>query len=260
MLIAGFDVETTGLDTEKDWIIEAAVVLWDTEGKHRKQVLSFESLVKGAHIGKIPEEATAIHGLTLSDCEKWGKPANYILSKLAGLFERADAICAHNGNAFDRPMFESNCRRLGVPFPERPWVDSAGDIPFPAPCKQRSLLYLSAWHGFLNPFPHNACSDVLSMLRIADQYDWKETLAMAKSPSIIVKAGVNFDTKELAKKLAFQWDGTHKIWTKSLKVCQLEGLQKAAHALGFSVIVIKGPNEASQQKKPDTVHPNPAKK
>ena len=48
--------------------------------------------------------------------------------------------------------------------------------------KTRSLPYLAADHGFLNPFPHRALFDVMTMIQIAGMYDINEILKYADSP------------------------------------------------------------------------------
>ena len=62
MLILGVDFETTGLDTQKDSIIEVGAVLWDTQRKMPLQIYSdlmwHESIWKNAtatkeHVEKI---------------------------------------------------------------------------------------------------------------------------------------------------------------------------------------------------------------
>lgn len=240
MLIAGFDTETTGLDFEKDWIVEVAVVLWDTESPHRKAVSTFESLLSGEHLPPLTEEVMEIHGITDEQLRRWGKPAPYVLNKIMGIFEKADAICAHNGNGFDKPMLIANCKRLGIPVVDKMWIDTTCDVQYPPRCKQLNLMYLAAWHGFLNPFPHAAASDVLTMLQIADKYDWKEIAKSAQAPSLVIKANVSFNNKELAKKQSFRWDGSNKIWIKTIKDYQLDGARKAASDAGFEIVVLKG--------------------
>ncbi len=240
MLIAGFDTETTGLDVEKDYIVQVGCVLWDTEAKVKKAKVKMDHLINYPGLAEIDPAASGVNGITKEDLEKYGSDATYVFSALNCLLNRADAVLAHNGNTFDRPIYENSCKRLHLEPVSKLWIDSTCDIDFPAPIQTRKLSHLACEHGFLNPFPHDAISDVLTMLKIADMYDWEKTLAFSKAPTILVKAETSFHQKELAKKLSFRWDAPTKSWIKSVKDFQLEALQKAASEAGFKITLLKG--------------------
>jgi DNA polymerase-3 subunit epsilon len=242
MLVFGFDTETTGLDVEKDHITQVGGVVWDTSPNALKRAkYKVDLTLKGDHLPEqLDPKVTEVTGLVRKDLDDWGFNPVFVLEAVAVAMERCDAIVAHNGNAFDKPMWENNCKRHGVTFPEKLWIDTSCDIEFPAGITTRRLTHLAAEHGFVNPFPHDAISDVLTMLKIAQLYDWQRTLEYAKAPTLIIKAETTFAQKELAKKQNFRWDGDKKMWSKSIKQFQLEEARKAALEAGFKITVLKG--------------------
>lgn len=242
MLVLGFDTETTGLNVEKDQIIQVGAVLWDTEALTKKAKVKLDILIKGPHISAIDPGALETHGISLEDLDKYGVPFDQAMNEFHKLTAMADFLVCHNGNLFDIPIYRFNCERLGVRPTGRPAIDTSCDIEFPAHITTRKLVYLAAEHGFVNPFPHDAISDVLTMLKIADRYEWKKTVEWARTPTISVRAKVSFAQKELAKKQSYRWDGDSKIWVKSIKEFQLEDARKAATDAGFEIAVHGGKN------------------
>lgn len=237
MLIAGFDVETTGLDVENDLILEVGAVLWDTE--RGVPVKCFNALLEWHDLTEIAPRITELTGITLADVKSFGIAPPTALQECQTMFYRADAVCAHNGNLFDKPIFHSNLKRVGLPVPEDLlFIDTTCDIEFPADLTTRKLKHLASEHGFLNPFAHRALFDVLTMLKMAQHYDWDQMVKYAKTPTIALQAETNYQQKELAKKLNYRWNGDSKIWTKSVKEFQLDGEREAAMKAGFTIKVL----------------------
>lgn len=243
MLVLGFDVETTGLDTANDHITQLGAVLWDTKaaiGRKRAKLTLNTSIIHVQMPNPLDPKITEITGMVYEDLEAYGMPPAIVFNQLLWFLERAEAVVAHNGNLFDKPMLKSNMERHGYELPEKLWIDTSCDIEYPAEIATRKLSYLATEHGFLNPFPHDAVSDVLTMLKIADRYDWAKTVEWAKSPTLVVQAVSTFHQKELVKKQNYRWNNENKIWTKSIKEFQLADAQQAAKEAGFSVAVLKG--------------------
>ena len=116
------DVETTGLDTEADEIIEVALLPFDYDPAtgeiitvHEKQALD-ELRNPGI---PITSESSQVHGITDDDVK--GKVVDE--ARLKALVAEADLIIAHNA-AFDRPMLE----RVWPCFAGKPWACSFADI------------------------------------------------------------------------------------------------------------------------------------
>jgi DNA polymerase-3 subunit epsilon len=218
MEVLGIDVETTGLDFATDRITEISAVLWDTE---RKIPLKFYStLVKEDDRPKI-NDSEVVTIITDEMIEKYGVRPTTVLAPLTFLFQKVDVIVAHNGNKFDRPMLEMFYKGYDCTFPTNVWIDTMTDIKYPQHCISRNLLYLAAFHGFVNPFPHRSLFDVVTMLKVLSFYDIQDILDRAQSPIVSLKAAVSYEDKDLAKAAGFKWDPDLKIWYMELKECDI---------------------------------------
>lgn len=238
MIVAGFDVETTGLDVTKDHIVQVALALWCTE--RHKPLFKWEALIHWPDL-EMPAEAQAVHGMDAEHLAAFGRDPKPIFAFTSATLggPDIDAIIAHNGNIYDRLIYENNCKLVGEQPAEKLWIDTSCDVPFPEAITTRKLSYLAAEHNFLNPFPHDAMSDVMTMLKVADRYDWNTIFEYAKSPSVTLRAMVSFDQKELAKKRSYRWNGDSKTWTKRVKEFQAPAEVQAAAEAGFKVIIIE---------------------
>jgi len=113
--LVALDLETTGLDTASDRIVEMAAVHWE-DGRETGH---FQALV---HPGcPIPPTAIAIHGITdamVADCP----PAAELLPAFLE-FCRATAVIAHNAK-FDIGFLRAECERTGLTLFTSPVIDS----------------------------------------------------------------------------------------------------------------------------------------
>lgn len=211
MIVAGIDFETDSLDPETCNPTEVAVILWDA--RRNKILENISSLVQvpedtaitNSHITGIDGEMLELHGWTLGEIHRM----------LDLRLVAADRLMAHNAS-FDRPILK---RILRV---DKPWIDTMTDIPYPESIKTRSLGYLAYEHGFLNPFPHRALFDAMTMIKIASMYDFDEILKYADSPALWIRASVSFDDKDKAKSRYYRWDPVNKFWVKQIKELNLE--------------------------------------
>jgi DNA polymerase-3 subunit epsilon len=217
-ILIGVDVETSGLDPAKDRIIEIGAVVYDFDTKKPMQILS-ELVDPTMEDGdwKLPEEITAITGITFDDLGKYGGFERDILLKLEAMIQFADYYVAHNGNIFDRPFLEAAYGRHSMTMLDRPWLDTISDIRFPESIKTRNLKHLAAEHNFLPGFSHRAAFDVLTMFKVMDSYDLDAIIARAGEPTVYVQAIVSFEEKELAKERGYHWFAPKKMWWRSWK-------------------------------------------
>lgn len=233
MRILGLDVETTGLDSSKDRIIEMGCCLWDWDTHIPLAIYS--ALVMPER--DIPEEITQLTGITNTHINEFGWPEENVILETSDLMRKADYVMAHNA-PFDKGFFETAVKRQPGCIPvDKPWLDSRMDIVFPERVATRHLNYLAAEAGFINPWRHRAVFDVMTMLKLASAYDINAIISRSKEPIVYVQALVSFDEKELAKARQYQWAARPKVWYKALK----ESDAKAEiAACGFRTAILSG--------------------
>lgn len=103
-----FDLETTGLSTTSDRIVELALIRISPQGDVMERVRRFNPGIP------IPPEATAIHGITDEDVA--GEPLFSATARsLVELLANCD-LGGFNIRRFDIPILLAEFRRAGVPF------------------------------------------------------------------------------------------------------------------------------------------------
>jgi len=248
MKVLGIDFETTGLDAEKDRIIEIGAVLWDTESgiplKMQSDFVFYVDSKEGRAKPPLPNSSGVFAEIITSKIEKltgissdmlWdhGVPADMALSRLIGMAGRADYLVAHNAS-FDKEF----CRIATKGVIDKHWICTMKDINYPEGMGKGDLTSIAARHGFLNPFAHRALFDVLTMFNIAQKYDWKETIHRSLAGEVTFKAQVDYNNRDKAKEAGFHWDGKKSIWFKTIKNLpqDVERLVGEADEIGFSVV------------------------
>jgi DNA polymerase-3 subunit epsilon len=106
--LAFLDLETTGLSTVSDRIIELAVIRVTPQGDVLEAVRRFNPGMP------IPPEATAVHGITDADVAD-EPPFSARARSLAELLENCD-LSGFNLRRFDLPVLLAEFKRAGVPF------------------------------------------------------------------------------------------------------------------------------------------------
>ncbi|MHA1592380.1 MAG: 3'-5' exonuclease [Candidatus Heimdallarchaeaceae archaeon] len=224
MKVLGLDLETTGLDFEKDRIIEIGLVLYDTELKVPLRMYSEfidepnrPKIDRTKVAADITDEMLNIYGYKTGPRER----NDFLVDQLVEFFKEAEYVVAHNGNLFDKIMLKNFFDRYERILPETPWLDTRTDIVYPKHCVARNLIYLAAFHGFVNPFPHRALFDVMTMLKILDKYDVTQVIGRSLSPVVTLRANVSYNNKDLAKARGFMWSPENKFWYKDMKECDV---------------------------------------
>jgi DNA polymerase-3 subunit epsilon len=122
--LVAFDVETTGLEPDKEDIIELAGVKFTLERRDGKltckEIGQFQSLVKPTKL--IPEEATRVNNITNQMVEN----APDLKTVLQGFFRfcgLSSVLVAHNAE-FDAKFVAKGVSRHGLVMPQQPVVDS----------------------------------------------------------------------------------------------------------------------------------------
>lgn len=170
--LAGFDLETTGVDVETDRIVTACVV--HCGGKHPTQSSTWL-----ANPGvDIPEAAAAVHGITTEQAQAEGQPAGQVvqqvIAELVHAVESGIPIVAMNA-AFDLTMLDREARRHQVmPLTDRVGeslrvvdpriIDKQVDTYRPG---KRTLTDLCRLYGVKLDGAHSADADALAACRVA---------------------------------------------------------------------------------------------
>ncbi|HEX9886591.1 MAG TPA: 3'-5' exonuclease [Longimicrobiales bacterium] len=101
-----FDLETTGLNTQQDRIVELALIRITPQGDVLERVRRFNPGIP------IPAEATEVHGITDADVQE-EPPFCATARSLLGLLEGCD-LAGFNIRRFDLPMLVVEFRRCGM--------------------------------------------------------------------------------------------------------------------------------------------------
>jgi len=214
-----------GLDLETEWSspvnpkiirpLEIGAVLYCEKTGKIMQVQS--DLIYDEYHMESPPELVELTGITDDMRRSFGIKPKEALLKLHSLMSHAEFVVAHNGNFFDKIIYEEECERVGLAPMGLPWIDTKSDLPFPKHIKTTKLTHLCAEHGFVNPFAHRALFDVLSMLKIMSCYDFETVAKLAKQPTYKLVAMVSYNDRQSAKDRGYHWNGEEKKWTKHMK-------------------------------------------
>lgn len=268
MRVLGLDLEGMNVDIRKgvqvntDRITEIGAVLWDWDSKTPLQMMS--NLVAEPDCPRITEENTRITGITNEMTAEFGMDPVEAATKLTHLMREADCIMAHNGGSETRPtdgydyqMLKAFYSRYGIEMPRKLWVDTLTDLEFPQDILThtkggKSMLVLEHAHGFINPFPHRAVTDVLAMLKIASNYSIDRMAEIAMSPVVELrwqrpypnyrasqeeKDSFN-EAKDFVRAHGFRWNAEAKFWAlKTRKILLDEGLCEQLDGLDYTILV-----------------------
>ncbi len=231
------DVETTGLDTTNDRIIELGLVAFEFDSAgHVYGVHAMRDWFEDPGI-PIPVEAVEITGIT-DDMVRGQRIDD---AAVAAEIEAAHLVIAHNAN-FDRRMLE---RRFPA-FATKHWGCSLHDVPWSQfGCRGAKLDYLlfqlcSAFHT-----GHRAGDDCLATLHVlATPRDGEATpltrlLERARRNTVRLSAiGTPIETKERLKARGYRWfngsPARPKTWFRDLDEADVEAEQAwlREHAYG----------------------------
>lgn len=243
MLILGIDLEginenlvENGVNLKLDRVTEIGAVLWDT--RINTPVRFYSELINERDKLPLTEEVIELTGIDEQLLEEYGLRHDEIklaLERLSLLMKKADYLMAHNGEKYDKPMLNAMYNRYGVEMPKKLWIDSQNDIEFPPKITHKSMAALEHAHGFINPFPHRAVTDVLSMLKVAANYDFTRIVKIAQSPKVRIVASLKAPNwkdrnqveefnriKNKVARARFQWDPENKQWTKTVPKLHLD--------------------------------------
>lgn len=223
------DVETTGLDTKTDKIIELGCILFDygLDGTIYEITDEYNGL-QDPHTPLDPE-ITKLTGITDADL----KGQNLDEDKVKHLIKQSDFVIAHN-SAFDRPMLE----RQFPGFIDLPWGCSFKSVDWQkegiGSAKLDYILFkLGRFHE-----GHRAVEDchatlfaISAMLPESHTTALAQILQKAREPDYRIFAYKSpFDTKDNLKSRGYKWsdgsDNNVKSWYIDVEETQIEAEMK----------------------------------
>ncbi|MDV5149062.1 3'-5' exonuclease [Streptomyces sp. SBC-4] len=172
--LVGFDLETTGTDPLEARIVTASIV-----GVHEGRVVRQRDWLADPGV-RIPEQASAIHGISSERAAAEGRPvrevADEIAETLTGYWNQGVPVVAYNAS-FDLTLLSAELRRHGLPsLSER--LGGAGIGPVVDPYTidravdryrrgKRTLEAVCGEYGVVLEAAHQAAADALAAVRVA---------------------------------------------------------------------------------------------
>lgn len=213
------DVETTGLDTARDEVIELAMVKFEftPDGRIFRILDAFDELHEPAI--PISAEISALTGITPEVVA--GKSIDgAMVEKFA---DDATVVIAHNA-AFDRRF----CERFWSSFETKAWACSVDQVDWRAEGFEGSRLsYLLSGCGLFHD-GHRAGADCRALLEVlsrpllrSGELALKRLLDTARRPSARIWAENSpFDMKDILKAKGYRWndgiDGRPRAWWRDV--------------------------------------------
>lgn len=188
MKLVCFDTETTGLDVQKEHIIQLSLVKVDTDDWSVIDQRDWYILPEGAFT--IPAEAEAVHHISKEFLQEHGVSLRSVYEDLLAFTKGCDFL-SYNGNGYDAPILYYNLKRLGLTFDfeGRTWYDAlllerihtAGQVDENGE-KLHNNLTTAYTRYYGHPFEgaHNSLDDVMATIEVfkaqvaAHGWDWAQ--------------------------------------------------------------------------------------
>lgn len=239
--ILGIDFETQGLDLEQSNPTEVGAMLVEISPGEPDQYAFTKVLSSLLWEPGYPPQSEAIvelTGITDSMLKAEGNPPGKTFSeRLFPLMNEADIVVAHNKN-FDKGILDGTCKRNSLTPPDKRWLCTWSEIPYPSTqqCKKLSHLGLDYGVKMDGRVLHRATDDVKLMLELLAKFKITEVIAYADEPNIIVRAVIpapwsdGGQGKENATRRGYSWESPRntvglkfdKCWVRQIKASQLD--------------------------------------
>ena len=174
MTLVCFDTETTGLDVQKEHIIQLSLVKIDTADWHVIDTRDWYILPEGDFT--IPAEAEAVHHISKEFLLEHGVSLRSIYDDFIAFVGTHDML-SYNGNGYDAPILHYNLKRAGLNFEfnNRTWYDAlllerihtAGQVDENGE-KLHNNLTAAYTRYYGHPFEgaHNSLDDVMATIEV----------------------------------------------------------------------------------------------
>ena len=175
MQLVAFDTETTGLDVQKDHIIQLSLVKVETEDWQVVDQRNWYLLPEEEFT--IPAEAEAVHHISKAFLLENGVSLRSVYDEFLAFTDGCNML-SYNGNGYDAPILYYNLARLGLTFAfeGRTWFDAlllervhmAGKIDPATGERYHCNLTASYTRYYGHPFEgaHNALDDVMATIEV----------------------------------------------------------------------------------------------
>ena len=224
--VAIVDMETSGLDPDRDKIIELAVMLVFVD--NNGDVTGYAKPVSWLEDPGIPLEPdiTMLTGLANHHLVGHQIPDEFVV----GMLDRADLLVAHNCS-FEIDWLERRYPSIAG----KPWARSMRDIPWlKLGLDGRAQTALLMQHGWFSD-AHRAAADVWSLFVLLNETrsGWlkgkprthlQRLLKAADTDTVMVEArGAPFSAKDRLKSRGYRWyAGPPKFWAKEIDAIAVE--------------------------------------
>lgn len=208
------DVETTGLDSSVDQIIEIGILEFMMLDGMPPSISRMYGSLQDPGIAISPE----IEKITgISSQHVAGQSVDWRL--VASMLAQAKIVIAHNME-FDRGFIRAR-RELSEVHPH--WGCSIRHVDWKAKgASSLALNYLAADHGFINPFPHRALFDCATTFRLISPHIG-ELIPTSYLKSYRIDAlNSPFEKKDMLKEQGYRWDSQRRVWHKTILESHLE--------------------------------------
>lgn len=217
MKVLSVKVNTTGLDLSKDSVFDIGLVMYDTDTKCPIDIYSAFVDIRGGLKGRsVITDSQNHYNLTEDYIGEVARPTEDTILVATRMIDECDFVISCNGREYDRSFLNRLCTSFNCSMPRKVWVDIRYDVDFPKTCTNRSLAYLEAFHGFVNPFRGRCVFDCMSILKIAEIYGFCTILETAKSPMVTLSAKGYMD-KSSCNLNGFYWNSEYNKYTKIMK-------------------------------------------